>query len=92
MSGKSKKSKIMTSDDKMAMSQIAELIKTTLREEINNATMENFLAKEVKVETNVRAILKIVPDKHLMIIEMDSYMDKENTMKNKQILKGNRKF
>ena len=60
--------------------------------EINNTTMENFLAKEVKVETKVREILKIIPDKDLMIVEMDSYTDKEKIMKNKGILKGNRKF
>ena len=58
----------------------------------NNSSMDNFLTKEVKVETNIRAILKIFPDKEIMIIEMDSYTDKENIMKNKQILKGNRKF
>ena len=39
--------------------------------EINNTTMENFLAKEVKVKTKVREILKIIPDKDLMIVEMD---------------------
>ena len=60
--------------------------------EIYNTTMENFLAKEVKVETKVREILKIIPDKDLMIVEMDSYTYKEKIMKNKGILKDNRKF
>ena len=46
--------------------------------------MDNFLAKEVKVKTKVREILKIIPDKDLMIVEMDLYTDKEKIMRNKE--------
>ena len=68
------------------------MIKELKGKEVDNSALENFMDKEMNVKAKIREIVRIIPDKDLVIIELDSWADKKKIMDNKKILKNSAKF
>ena len=60
--------------------------------EVNNSSIEDFIAKEIKVVAKIREVVKVIPDKDLVIVELDTFADKEKIMRSKKVLRDSGKF
>ena len=45
--------------------------------EVNNSSIEDFIAKEIKVVAKIREVVKVIPDRDLVIVELDKFSDYE---------------
>ena len=54
--------------------------------------LETFFTEEMKLSVNVREIRRIIPEKGLAIVELDSSGDKERLMRGKSMLRANKKY